>query len=203
MPGRRKAIVLCASACAAAAMPWRVGAQGEDGDDAARLRRLLDASDEALLDRNPIWALYRGEFGNRETYTPAIRARIREVEEAHPGLSYGKLAPIFDADPVLGKIRERWTAQAIADVHRRFRGEVVADMLCYLRLHVELALRAKGMLLLRESGFAEQPLDDDTRAQIEELRYLERSLGKTGQLALRPLVLATSKDLWQLKWLAQ
>ena len=26
----------------------------------------------------------------------------------------------------------------------RFRGEVVADMLCYLRLHVELAMRAKG-----------------------------------------------------------
>ena len=85
----------------------------------------------------------------------------------------------------------------------RCRGEVVADMLCYLRLHVELALRAKGQLLLRESGFAEQPLDDDTRAQIAELLYLERSIGKTGQLALRPLVLATSKDLWQLKWLAQ
>jgi RsiW-degrading membrane proteinase PrsW (M82 family) len=85
----------------------------------------------------------------------------------------------------------------------RFRGEVVADMLCYLRLHVELALRAKGELLLRESGFAEQPLDDETRAQIAELHYLERSLGKTGQLALRPLVLATTKDLWQLRWLAQ
>ena len=53
-------------------------------------------------------------------------------------------------------------------------------MLCYLRLHVELALRAKGLLLLRESGFAVQPLDDETRAQIDELRYLERSLGKTG-----------------------
>ena len=85
----------------------------------------------------------------------------------------------------------------------RFRGEVVADMLCYLRLHVELALRAKGLLMLRESGFGEQPLDDETRAQIEELHYLERSLGRTGQLALRPLVVATSKDLWQLKWLAQ
>ena len=43
-------------------------------------------------------------------------------------------------------------------------------MLCYLRLHVELALRAKGMLMLRESGFEEPPLDDETRAQIEELR---------------------------------
>jgi RsiW-degrading membrane proteinase PrsW (M82 family) len=85
----------------------------------------------------------------------------------------------------------------------RFRGEVVADMLCYLRLHVELALRAKGLLLLRESGFDEPPLDDDLRAQLQELRYLERSLGRTGQLALRPLLMATSKDLWQLQWLAR
>ena len=61
----------------------------------------------------------------------------------------------------------------------RFRGEVVADMLCYLRLHVELALRAKGLLMLRESGFGEQPLDDETRAQIEELR-LPRALASAG-----------------------
>jgi hypothetical protein len=74
-------------------------------------------------------------------------------------------------------------------------------MLCYLRLHVELALRAKGVLMLKESGFEEPPMDDELKAQIEELRYLERSLGKSGELALRPIVLATGKDLWQLQWL--
>ena len=71
-------------------------------------------------------------------------------------------------------------------------------MLCYLRLHVELALRAKGMLLMRESGIEAPPLDEETRTKLAELEYLERSLGRTGQLALRPLVLATGKDLWQL-----
>ena len=83
----------------------------------------------------------------------------------------------------------------------RFDGPVLADMLCYLRLHCELALRAKGVLMLRESGFDEPPLDDELKAQIEELRYLERSLGKSGQLALRPILMATGKDLWQLQWL--
>jgi hypothetical protein len=62
-------------------------------------------------------------------------------------------------------------------------------------------LRAKGVLMLRESGFAEPPFDDELKAQIEELRYLERSLGKSGQLALRPILMATGKDLWQLQWL--
>src|ERR1700722_10938601 len=45
----------------------------------------------------------------------------------------------------------------------RFRGEDLADMLCLLRLHGELALRAKGVLLLRESGMEELALDDETR----------------------------------------
>ena len=75
-------------------------------------------------------------------------------------------------------------------------------MLCYLRLHGELALRAKGMLLMRESGIDDQ-LDDETRAKLAELEYLERSIGRSGQLALRPLLLVTGKDLWQLRWLAQ
>lgn len=79
----------------------------------------------------------------------------------------------------------------------KFRGEVVADMLCYLRLHVELALRAKGVLLMRESGF-ETAVDEDTRASLAELRYLERSIGRTGQLAIRPVLRMTSRDLWQL-----
>jgi RsiW-degrading membrane proteinase PrsW (M82 family) len=81
-----------------------------------------------------------------------------------------------------------------------YRGEVVADMLCYLRLHGELALRAKGMLLMRESGIDDE-LDDETLAKLEELEYLERSIGRAGQLALRPLLLVTGKDLWQMEML--
>ena len=42
------------------------------------------------------------------------------------------------------------------------------------------------------------PLDEETRSKLVELEYLEASLGRTGQLALRPLVVATGKDLWQL-----
>jgi len=82
-------------------------------------------------------------------------------------------------------------------LREKFRGEVVADMLCYLRLHVELAMRAKGVLLMRASGFEPQ-IDEETRANLEELRYLERSIGRTGQLAMRPVLRMTSKDLWQI-----
>ncbi len=83
----------------------------------------------------------------------------------------------------------------------RFRGEDLADMLCLLRLHGELALRAKGILLLRESGMEEPPLDEETRDKLAELTHLERAIGRTGMLALRPLMMATGKDMWQLELL--
>ena len=47
-------------------------------------------------------------------------------------------------------------------------GLFFAGLLCYLRLHVELALRAKGILLLRESGIDAPPLDEETQSKLVE-----------------------------------
>lgn len=102
-----------------------------------------------------------------------------------------------------GEFPDSHVGRYLHSMRDRFDGPVVADMLCYLRLHVELALRAKGVLMLKESGFDEPPMDDELKSQIEELRYLERSLGKSGELALRPIVMTTGKDLWQLQWLTR
>jgi protease PrsW len=85
----------------------------------------------------------------------------------------------------------------------RFRGEELADMLCYLRVHGELAVRAKGVLLLREASLPEPPLDAETRAKLAELEQLERAIGRSGMLALRPLMMATGKEIWQLTLLRQ
>jgi len=79
----------------------------------------------------------------------------------------------------------------------RFEGTVVADLLCYLRLHTELALRAKGILMMRETGF-DVPVDQATRDTFAELRYLRRSIGPTGLLALKPMLGMSHRDLWQL-----
>jgi RsiW-degrading membrane proteinase PrsW (M82 family) len=88
-------------------------------------------------------------------------------------------------------------------LRERFRGEDLADMLCCLRLHAELALRAKGILLLRESGLDEPPLDDETRDKLAELGQLRRAIGRAGVLALRPLMMATGKDMWELTLLGR
>jgi RsiW-degrading membrane proteinase PrsW (M82 family) len=84
----------------------------------------------------------------------------------------------------------------------RFKGEVLADMLCYLRLHVELSIKAKGVLLMRESGFSVPP-GPEVKAKFDELRYLEGSIGATGKLAIMPFIHTSSHDLWQLHMLGR
>ena len=78
----------------------------------------------------------------------------------------------------------------------RLSGPVVADMLCLLRTQLELGIRAKGLLLAREAGLEIQ-VGDDARAGLQELRYLEGAIGRTGLLALKPILRRTSRDLWQ------
>jgi protease PrsW len=102
-----------------------------------------------------------------------------------------------------GVFLDSHAGRMLAALRDRFRGEDLADMLCLLRLHGELALRAKGVLLLRESGMEERPLDDETRDKLVELKQLERALGRTGMLALRPLMMASGRDIWQLRLLKQ
>jgi len=83
------------------------------------------------------------------------------------------------------------------DLRNKFDGPVVVDMLCYLRLYTELALRAKGVLMMRENGL-DAPIGERTREKFAEMNYLEGSIGKTGVLAMRPFLHMTRKDLWQL-----
>jgi RsiW-degrading membrane proteinase PrsW (M82 family) len=102
-----------------------------------------------------------------------------------------------------GRFLDSKPGRYLQSLRDRFRGEDLADMLCCLRLHGELALRAKGILLLRESGIDEPPIDAETSDKLAEIAQLERAIGKAGMLALRPLMMATGKDIWQLTLLGR
>jgi RsiW-degrading membrane proteinase PrsW (M82 family) len=109
----------------------------------------------------------------------------------------------FDADTELlelmnsGRLSESKVGKYLQSLREKFSGEVVMDLLCYLRIHLELSLRAKGILMMREAGFDAEP-DEDTRALFQEMKYLEKSIGKTGKLALLPFLHIGGKELWQL-----
>lgn len=95
-----------------------------------------------------------------------------------------------------GELRGTPIGDYLESLRTRFKGPVLADMLCLLRIQLELSLRAKGQLLARAAGF-DLPLGEEERAQFAELRYLERAIGPTGLLALQPMLQTSSRDLWQ------
>jgi RsiW-degrading membrane proteinase PrsW (M82 family) len=90
----------------------------------------------------------------------------------------------------------------LRELRARFPGEVVADMFCLLRLELELAIRAKGMLLAREAGL-DVPPDPALAASLQELTFLQASVGRIGLLALKPLRATTSRDDWHRHLLQQ
>ncbi len=109
----------------------------------------------------------------------------------------------FDTDQELlrvvrsGQVSGTPVGRYLKTVRSRFSAEVIVDMMCLLRLRAELAIRAKGVLMMREAGFEPSP-DLTVRDKLEELRYLEKSIGKTGLLALDPFLHTGARDLWQL-----
>jgi protease PrsW len=90
----------------------------------------------------------------------------------------------------------------LASLRQFYPGEVLVDMLCYLRIHTELSLRAKGILMMRENGFPVKS-DPGIRESLAELRHLENSIGRTAMSSLTPLLRGSGEDLWQLEILEQ
>ena len=116
---------------------------------------------------------------------------------------HGWIGDDFESDQEMlellasGTLEETPSGLYLRDLRERFPGEVVADLICYLRLHCELALRAKGVLMLREVEL-EVAIDEQTREKLVELHYLERSVGPTALRTLQPLLRISRRDLWQI-----
>jgi RsiW-degrading membrane proteinase PrsW (M82 family) len=83
----------------------------------------------------------------------------------------------------------------LKELRQRFPGDVVADMLCLLRVEVELSIQAKGVLIARSAGVA-MPVHPDAHSAVEEIRHLRTSIGPTGLLALGPVHVTTYRDDW-------
>jgi len=112
----------------------------------------------------------------------------------------------FDTDQELyslitsGNISETHVGMYVQSLQASFAAEVVVDLVCYLRLYLELSIQAKGILLMRQAGF-EAPPDPEVKEKFAELRQLERNIGPTGKLALLPFLHTSTRDLWQLHML--
>jgi hypothetical protein len=92
--------------------------------------------------------------------------------------------------------------QYLQELRSRFSGIVVADMYCLLRLELELSVHARALIMAREAGL-ELAGDEDLDASFDEREYLQRSIGKVGLIALRPLQVTSDRDRWHRQLLAQ
>ncbi|MDO5446426.1 MAG: PrsW family glutamic-type intramembrane protease [Prevotellaceae bacterium] len=73
----------------------------------------------------------------------------------------------------------------------QFRSDVFFDMLCYMQLHYELIIEKQSRMLMQQAGFdskrtAEEQKEHD--AKVAEIKSLRRSIGRTAQAVIAPLV---------------
>jgi len=118
----------------------------------------------------------------------------------------GWLGSGFDTDQdmlsaiLAGQVSETAVGKYLKTITSRFSPEVMVDMMCLLRLRAELGIKAKGILMMREAGFEPEP-DPGVKSIFDEVRFLEKSIGRTGMLALKPFLHTSTRDLWQLNLL--
>jgi RsiW-degrading membrane proteinase PrsW (M82 family) len=96
-----------------------------------------------------------------------------------------------------GKFSESHAGQYLLSLQDKFSGTVLVDILCSIKIHLELSIKAKGVLLMRKAGLP-VVIEEDVKDKLNELKYLEKSIGPTGKLAVAPIYKMSTMDLWQL-----
>lgn len=85
----------------------------------------------------------------------------------------------------------------LLSIKDHFPAEIVVDMYCYISLYLELSVKAKSRIMLKENGM-EIPTESDLPGKLNELAALRKSIGRGGCLAMAPVLRMNRKDLWKL-----
>jgi RsiW-degrading membrane proteinase PrsW (M82 family) len=99
-----------------------------------------------------------------------------------------------------GEFKTTRAGEYLISIKDRFPAEVVVDMLGYIQIYIQLSIKVKGILLMKEAGF-EVKKDMEIKSQILELKALTKSIGITGILTLSPILRTNKKDLWKMNHL--
>jgi protease PrsW len=99
-----------------------------------------------------------------------------------------------------GEFKSTKTGKYLLSVKERFAPETIVDMYCYIDLYLELSIKAKRNLMLRENDF---PIivEADLDSKLKELIILRKQIGKIGELTLAPLIRMNYRNLWKLNQL--
>jgi protease PrsW len=100
-----------------------------------------------------------------------------------------------------GRFSATRAGEYLISLKDRFAGEVVLDMYCYLQLYLELSLKAKRNIMLRENSLPFPP-EDGIVGKLAELKALRKRIGPVGELSLSPLIRMNYRDIWKLNQLS-
>jgi RsiW-degrading membrane proteinase PrsW (M82 family) len=112
----------------------------------------------------------------------------------------------FDSEvKILGMIRkgrfsETKSGSFLVSIKKHFPPEVVLDIYCFISLYMELSIKAKSVLMLKENDLP-IPSDPGIKDKLQELKNLRKSIGKAGFLAIAPILRMSKKDLWKISLL--
>jgi len=87
--------------------------------------------------------------------------------------------------------------QYFNSIKDRFSSEIIVDLLCYIQIYLELSIKAKAVLMLNELDI-EYEKDESIKERIAEFKFLRKSIGKIGLIALKPILRFSKRDLWKI-----
>jgi hypothetical protein len=101
-----------------------------------------------------------------------------------------------------GELRSTKAGAFLMSLRDRFTPETVVDLYCYLALYLELSIKAKSNLMLKENGF---PIaaDKDIGRKLKELSHLRKQIGPLGEYTMAPLIRMNYRNLWKLNQLTR
>ena len=85
----------------------------------------------------------------------------------------------------------------ILTLSERFSPRVVAEAFEYLKLHTQLMAEAEQTLIAHEEGTT-PPAPRDVRAEFERLHALEKHIGRSAVMAIRPHLQLSRHELWEM-----
>lgn len=96
-----------------------------------------------------------------------------------------------------GEFSDTLHGKFILNIRERFQPLVVFDMICLIRLSLELSMQLKAEMLI-ESVDIDIPQNDELMSRFREFNHLKNNIGKTGLAAIKPLLFKDKKLLWKL-----
>jgi len=99
-----------------------------------------------------------------------------------------------------GNFSDTKAGQYVITLKKHFQPLIIVDILSYIYIYLELATKAKANLILRENDMPVNKIPDIDE-QLKELSILKKNIGKTGMIAIRPILRMNNKDLWNLTML--